>query len=65
MVTPYPKIKLIIIKKPAKYKFWFCGEGGGMDTRMKSSGRAPAAFLAVPDGTMALARGGNPDGHRR
>ena len=24
-----------------------------------------AAFLAVPDGTMALARAGNPDGLRR
>ena len=27
--------------------------------------RFPAAFLAVPDGTMALARGGDPDGLRR
>ena len=27
--------------------------------------RSPAAFLAVPDGKLALARGGNPDGLRR
>ena len=46
---------------------------GGMDTRTKSSRRpsavaacwadlcrSPAAFLAVPDGTMALAREGTP-----
>ena len=27
--------------------------------------RSPAAFLVVPDGKLALARGGNPDGFRR
>ena len=31
----------------------------------RSRRRSPAAFLAVPDGTMALARGGDPDGLRR